>query len=126
MKCCSPLQPTRLPASACIGLGRDTPDTFWGFQLLDEPFGFPQVGNWTREIAAARPEALRFINLLGAGDWNLFKTVQDYSAYIASFVAAVRPQVLSMDFYPVFSKQAPAFNAPPCGARDCRESKDLY
>jgi hypothetical protein len=126
VQCCSPLPPSVLPGNtSCIGLGQGDPD-FWGFQLLDEPFDFAQVGNWTRQIASARPDALRFINLVGAGDWDFFKDVDDYASFVASFVSAVRPQVLSMDFYPVFSKQQPSFNEPPCGARDCRESKDLY
>jgi hypothetical protein len=113
------------PGNPCIELGRGSP-TFWGFQLLDEPLDYPRVANWTRQIAAARPDALRFVNLLGAGDWDFFKTVDDYAASIKTYVKLVRPQVLSMDFYPVFAKVAPAFDAPPCGAKDCRESKDLY
>ena len=125
VECCSPLPPSVPPGSTCLELGREDPN-FWGFQLLDEPFDFAQVGNWTRQLESVRPDALRFINLVGAGDWEFFKNTDDYANFVASFVSAVRPQVISMDFYPAFSIKQPSFDAPPCGARDCRESKDLY
>lgn len=43
-------------------------DALWGYQLADEPSAtfFPALRNWTQSIAAANPDALRFINLLPA------------------------------------------------------------
>jgi hypothetical protein len=51
----------------CRHVGQ-TSDALWGFQLADEPSAtlFPALRNWTQSIAAANPDALRFINLLPA------------------------------------------------------------
>ena len=51
-----------LPAdSPCIGLGAGAgSDTFWGWQLLDEPGAslFPRIGAWVQQLEAARPGLL--------------------------------------------------------------------
>jgi hypothetical protein len=90
--------------SPCIEMGKSSKN-FWGFQLFDEPGQklFPRIGNWTKQLAVERPEALNYVNLLGDTPYH---SVDEYRRYIADFVSNVQPQVLSMDFYPTFSDQA--------------------
>ena len=80
--------------SPCAGLGEGSPN-FWGWQLLDEPGGattkeFAAMGRWQARLAAARPSALSFFNLLGD---TPFASAADYAAYIGNFTGSVRPQV---------------------------------
>lgn len=98
--------------SPCIGLGAEAgSNTFWGWQLLDEPGAslFPRIGAWVQQLEAARPGLLNYINLLGDAP---FPTPDAYDAYIAGFVADVKPQVISMDFYPQFPAAAPTTPTP--------------
>ena len=116
--------------SSCLPLGKQSP-AFWGFQLLDEPFGHPNafdfraIGAWSRSLATARPDVLRYINLEGAADVHHFPTVADYAVYIQSFVKEVEPQVLSMDFYPYFAEVLDA-PCPPTDGDHCRDTKAMY
>jgi hypothetical protein len=86
----------------CLHLGENSPN-FWGFQLLDEPQAslFPQIGNFRNKLAAARPTALQFYNLLGSGAYS-FPNQSSYEDYWSHFIASVEPDVLSQDFYPDF------------------------
>ena len=85
-------------------------EALWGYQLADEPSAtlFPALRNWTQSIAAANPDALRFINLLPACAGEKFSGVKrlpmTYDEYVGNFTLVVRPQVLSMDSYPIFGQ----------------------
>ena len=105
----------------CLHLGENS-SNFWGFQLLDEPPSslFPQMGNFSKRLAAARPKALQYYNLLGSGA-HQFTNQSVYEEYWASFIREVSPDVLSQDFYPDFqiSRGAPL-------PTHVRESKERY
>ena len=105
----------------CLHLGENS-SNFWGFQLLDEPASslFPQMGNFSRRLAAARPKALQYFNLLGSGAHN-FPSQSAYEEYWASYISSVKPDVLSQDFYPDFqiSRGEPL-------PTHVRESKERY
>ena len=45
--------------------------------------------------ACCSPDALRFFNLLPAGEWGTFRTLPDYEAYVAEAARRLRPQVQS-------------------------------
>lgn len=90
--------------SPCIGLGKDSPN-FWGYQLLDEVGKFDEMAAWHSSLAAVRPAALNFFNLLGD---TPFASTDIYSAYINAFVQTVKPNVVSMDFYPAFGPASDA------------------
>lgn len=99
---------------SCLQLGRDSPN-FWGFQLYDEPSPriLPALGKWSAAIARARPDALRFFNLLPAAEIDAFPNETSYEAYVNNFVEIVKPQVLSMDFYTTFGSGSGAGRASP-------------
>eukprot|EP01050_Picozoa_sp_SAG11_P009129 SAG11_NODE_840_length_6909_cov_27.081057_3_plen_230_part_00 len=110
LKCVPSLCGARLGSadSPCAGLGKRSPN-FWGWQLLDEPGGattkeFSAMGRWQAQLAAARPSALSFFNLLGD---TPFASLGEYAEYIGDFTARVHPQLVSMDFYPRFPETAP-------------------
>jgi hypothetical protein len=105
----------------CLHLGENSPN-FWGFQLMDEPSSslFPAMGNFSKLLAAARPKALQYYNLLGSGAYS-FPNQTSYEEYWASYIASVNPDVLSQDFYPDFqiSRGEPL-------TTHLRESKERY
>ena len=75
----------------CLRLGENSPN-FWGFQLLDEPSSslFPAMGNFSKRLAAARPKALQYYNLLGSGAFP-FVNLTTYEDYWSSYIASVNP-----------------------------------
>lgn len=136
---------TNTVSPSCIELGVGS-EHFWGWQLADEPSltSLKALGEWNAAIAAARPDALRFYNLLPLSEIDEFPTFRAYESYLEMFIAAVKPQVLSMDFYTVFGSgsagpwpgQPPPGPPSPPGATcpsdsvgangACRESKEMY
>ena len=74
-----------------------------GHLLTDEPkvAGFAQLANWSRELASVRPELLRFTNLLPnyapVGSGSIGIGAPSYDAYIARYIAEVKPQLLCVD-----------------------------
>ena len=105
----------------CLRLGENSPN-FWGFQLLDEPSSslFPAMGNFSKRLAAARPKALQYYNLLGSGAFA-FVNLTTYEDYWSSYIASVNPDVLSQDFYPDFQIS----RGEPLPTHQ-RESKERY
>ena len=110
------------PGGSCVNVSHPA---LWGFELKDEPrvADFPALAAWSANIAARRPDALRFINLLPnyAGDTLLGNRSHpvDYGAYVKAFVAAAKPQLLCMDHYPHFRPWSGSPTWPNC-------SKDGY
>lgn len=87
----------QLPASPAI----------WGYMLRDEPntAGFAELATQVAEIRAARPYKLSYINLLpdyaNAGQLG----APTYTDYVKRFIDEVKPDVLSMDYYPIFKPE---------------------
>jgi hypothetical protein len=80
----------------------------WGYFLGDEPGpgAFPELRKTVDKLRQARPGKLAYINLLPnyAPAWALGTT--NYVEHVARFVREVRPDILSMDHYPMFSPEA--------------------
>lgn len=75
----------------------------WGYLLMDEPGagGFPDLARRAAEIRKVRPGRFGYVNLLPnyAPAWAL--GTKTYDEYVANFVETVKPEVLSMDHYPL-------------------------
>ena len=88
------LRPDQLP----------NPEACWGYLLADEPTpsAFPELGKMVEKLHQVRPGKLGFINLFPnyAPAWALGTT--SYVEHVARFVKEVKPDVLSMDHYPMF------------------------
>lgn len=75
----------------------------WGYMLTDEPSAvvFPQLAKRAEEIRQKRPGRFGYVNLFpnyaSAGQLG----TATYDEHVAKFVEVVRPEVLSMDHYPV-------------------------
>ncbi|MEI8045161.1 MAG: hypothetical protein WCL11_27360 [Verrucomicrobiota bacterium] len=75
----------------------------WGYLLVDEPGAgaFPDIAKRAGEIRARRPGRFGYVNLfpnyapLGA------LGTSSYDEHVAKFVREVKPEVLSMDHYPL-------------------------
>jgi hypothetical protein len=96
---------------AMVGLPPDRlPDgpACWGYCLADEPGpgAFPGLRKTVDALRLARPGKLAYINLLPnyAPAWAL--GTSNYVEHLARFLREVRPDVLSMDHYPMFSPEA--------------------
>ncbi len=92
------LPPERLPESpAC-----------WGYSIVDEPGAgaFPELRKITDAIRAARPGRLAYINLFPNYASPGALGTPTYDEHVARFVEIVRPDVLSMDHYPMFRPDA--------------------
>jgi hypothetical protein len=78
-------------------------DACWGYLLGDEPGagGFPDLAKRCAEIHKARPGKFGYVNLFPnyAPAWAL--GTKDYDEHVAQFVQIVKPDVLSMDHYPI-------------------------
>ena len=84
-----------------------TPDgsSVWGFFVKDEPRAkdFPGLAKDVAEIRALHPSALSFINLLGTKNFTAAEAkalygVDTFSEYVDSFIATVKPDILSCEF----------------------------
>jgi hypothetical protein len=75
----------------------------WGYLLTDEPDAshFAELGRRVEAIRRARPGRLAYINLFPnyASPEQLGSTT--YEEHVSRFIQVVRPDVLSMDHYPV-------------------------
>ncbi|HVV02368.1 MAG TPA: hypothetical protein VHH88_13455 [Verrucomicrobiae bacterium] len=92
------LPPEKLPESpAC-----------WGYFLADEPAtgAFSSLRSTVEKIRAARPEKLSFINLLPNYATPAQLGAASYPEYVSRFVSEVKPDILSMDYYPHFTPTA--------------------
>ena len=82
-------------------------DNVWGFFVHDEPRAkdFPGLAQTVSSIRASHPGALSFVNLLGAinasemapGFAKQLYGVDTFEEYVDSFIATVKPDVLSYD-----------------------------
>jgi len=82
-------------------------DSVWGYFIHDEPRAreFPGLAKTVAEVRSQHPDALSFINLLGTKNFSAAETkslygVATYDEYVDSFIATVKPDILSYDCYP--------------------------
>ncbi|MBX3178937.1 MAG: beta-galactosidase [Candidatus Hydrogenedentes bacterium] len=76
----------------------------WGYALRDEPHArdFPELRERADAVRAARPGKLPYINLFpNYADAEQLGT-ETYEEHVRLFIETVRPEVLSMDNYPLF------------------------
>ena len=75
----------------------------WGYMLVDEPGagGFPDLAKQCEEIRRTKPGAFGYINLLPNYAPASALGTSNYDTYIAQFITTVKPEVLSMDSYPL-------------------------
>lgn len=75
----------------------------WGYLLTDEPGlgGFPDLAKRAEEIRKARPGRFGYVNLLPNYAPESALGTKTYDEHVAKFVEMVKPEVLSMDHYPL-------------------------
>ena len=80
----------------------------WGYHLVDEPGAgaFPDLRKTVDAIRTARPGKLTYINLLPDYATPGQLGSPSYDEHVRSFVETVKPDVLSMDYYPQFRPDA--------------------
>ncbi|MBX7258755.1 MAG: hypothetical protein K1Y02_20505 [Candidatus Hydrogenedentes bacterium] len=76
----------------------------WGYLVRDEPnvSDFPALRERVDAIRAARPGALAYINLFPNYASKKQLGTDTYEEHVRRFIDEVRPDVLSMDHYPIF------------------------
>lgn len=88
------LNPRALPDSPAL----------WGYSVVDEPNArqFPNLRKTVDELRRLRPGKLAFINLFP--DYATASQLGNptYGEHVSSFMEIVKPDVLSMDHYPIF------------------------
>jgi len=99
---------------AIVGTGDLEPEKYvtgascWGFLMKDEPNAaqFPALASLVQKNRSVHPGKLSYINLLPnyANADQLGKS--SYDEYVAGFMDTVHPDVLSMDYYPLFKPDA--------------------
>ena len=85
------------------------PETFpedeacWGYQLMDEPSvgAFPDLATRAEAIRTVRPGRFGFVNLFPNYATAAQLGTASYDEYVAKFIREVKPEVLSMDHYPL-------------------------
>lgn len=80
----------------------------WGYSVLDEPNAsqFPGLRQTVDALRLARPGKLAYINLFPNYASPAQLGTKDYDEHVARFMSEVRPDVLSMDHYPIFKPDA--------------------
>lgn len=80
----------------------------WGYCLADEPGpgAFPDLRKTVDALRLARPGKLAYINLLPNYAPASALGTTSYVEHVARFLREVHPDVLSMDYYPMFSPEA--------------------
>ncbi len=79
-------------------------NVYWGYGIKDEPNAseFPELRRKVDAIRKYRPGKLAYINLFPNYACAGALGTKTYEEYVHRFVEEVRPDVLSMDHYPVF------------------------
>ncbi|MGD9762752.1 MAG: hypothetical protein AB7V27_03445 [Candidatus Binatia bacterium] len=87
--------------AAVVADYRDAP-ALRGYMVLDEPAvdGFPAVAITVAGLRDADPERLAYVNLLPDYVPPHLLGAPSYADYLEQFAAQVRPQMLSVDYYP--------------------------
>jgi hypothetical protein len=86
-------------------IDQSVPDSpsFMGYLIADEPSAsqFPEMGRLAEQVRAKRPGKLPYINLYPNYAPTSTFGGPTYDDYLAGFIKIVKPEVLSMDHYPV-------------------------
>jgi hypothetical protein len=85
------------------GLGLPAHDACWGFSLIDEPGAaqFPDLAKRAEEVRARHPGKFGYINLFPNYASPAQLGTATYEEHVEKFVREVKPDVLSMDHYPL-------------------------
>ena len=80
----------------------------WGYSVVDEPSAtqFSDLRTTVAALRAARPGKLAYINLLPNYASPAQLGTQTYDEHVSRFMSEVKPDVLSMDHYPLFTPDA--------------------
>jgi hypothetical protein len=80
----------------------------WGYHLADEPGAgaFADLRKTVDALRAARPGKLAYINLFPDYAPPSALGTPTYTEHVSKFISDVRPDVLSMDHYPIFLPEA--------------------
>lgn len=80
----------------------------WGYSIVDEPSAsrFPELRKTVDSIRQSRPGKLSYINLFPNYASPAQLGTKDYDEHVARFMSEVKPDVLSMDHYPIFKPDA--------------------
>jgi hypothetical protein len=75
----------------------------WGYLLVDEPSAgsFPELAKRAEEIRAQRPGRFGYVNLYPNYAPVSALGTSNYDEHVAQFIRVVKPEVLSMDHYPL-------------------------
>ena len=85
------------------GLSLPTHDACWGYALMDEPNAaqFPGLATRAAEVRAHHPGKFGYINLFPNYASPAQLGTATYEEHVDRFVREVKPEVLSMDHYPL-------------------------
>jgi hypothetical protein len=99
-----------LPLVAVDTVAPDDGGSVWGYFLHDEPKAkdFAGLAKAVASVRSRHPDALSFINLLGTANFSAAEAkalygVATYTEYVDSFIATVKPDILSYDCYPEYT-----------------------
>jgi hypothetical protein len=103
VRVCEPLGLKVLVEAEAPGSPLPESSACWGYSLADEPAigAFPALAARVASLREQRPGRLGYINLFPnyAGPTQMGAT--DYEEYLREFIKTVKPEVLSMDHYPL-------------------------
>ena len=90
------------------GLALPDHDACWGFALMDEPGAgqFPELARRAEEVRAHHPGKFGYINLFPNYASPSQLGTATYEEHVERFVREVKPEVLSMDHYPLMRPSA--------------------
>ena len=90
------------------GLALPAHDACWGFSLMDEPGAaqFPDLAKRVEEVRARHPGKFGYINLFPNYASPAQLGTATYEEHVERFVSEVKPDVLSMDHYPLMRPAA--------------------
>lgn len=76
----------------------------WGYGIRDEPSAddFPALAETAAAIRAARPGKMAYVNLFPNYASASQLGTATYEEHVSQFIKIFRPEVLSMDHYPIF------------------------
>ena len=99
----------------------------WGYHWADEPGAgaFPQLATDVARVRELRPGKLLFINLLPDYAPPAALGTATYAEHVRQFVDQAKPDVLCMDYYPIFHPDTPDGRAGYCGNLEVMRSESL-
>ena len=98
----------------------------WGYLLMDEPGAgaFPELAKRAEEIRNKRPGRFGYVNLYPNYAPLAALGTPSYDEHVAKFIQAVKPEVLSMDHYPLMRREADTREAY-CANLECFRKHSL-